>query len=66
MAALKQTFRDISIFGHEVNVVARLASDADAGKALASAAAIAKTGENLTLFPLKLKGISAPVHAAHL
>lgn len=66
VAALKQTFRDISIFGHEVNVVARLASHAKAGKALISAAAIAETGENLALFPLTLKGIAAPIQVAHL
>lgn len=38
------TFRDVSIFGHSVNVTARLAQEALAGQALASAEALTAAG----------------------
>ncbi|MEL7345012.1 MAG: adenylate/guanylate cyclase domain-containing protein [Pseudomonadota bacterium] len=57
------TFRDVSIFGHVVNVTARLASEAEPGKALASADVL---GTSDGTKPLSLKGVEAPVMAATL
>lgn len=57
------TFRDVSIFGHVVNVTARLAGEAAPGKALASADVL---GETEGAKPLTLKGIDKPVLAATL
>lgn len=67
--AAKGLFRDVSIFGVEVNVTARLAAAAAAGEALASreildAAAEADGGLHMRSFDLK--GISRPVEAAAL
>ena len=66
VAAGQRTFRDVSIFGHEVNVVARLAGRAEAGKALASAAIVGAAGESLPTLALDLKGMNQPVEAAYL
>lgn len=60
----KGTFRDISIFGHAVNVTARLASAAQAGQALASGdcATLAKLPMEHAQ-SLEMKGMSTPVTA---
>lgn len=64
VAAGEGTFRDVSIFGHSVNLTARLASAAQAGEALASAeAAQGQPGEAR---PLTLKGVDIPVMAVTL
>jgi adenylate cyclase len=66
--AAKGLFRDVSIFGVEVNVTARLAASAAAGETLASLeileAAKADTGAEMRC--LELKGISRPVRASAL
>lgn len=64
VAAGEGTFRDISIFGHSVNLTARLASAALAGQALASVeAAGGLVGEAR---PLTFKGMENPVTAVTL
>ncbi|QMU59633.1 MAG: hypothetical protein GKR98_16470 [Boseongicola sp.] len=63
----KGTFRDISIFGHSVNVTARLASVADGGQALASdALASAANISTENAQSLDLKGLSSPVKVVTL
>lgn len=65
--AAKGLFRDVSIFGVEVNVTARLAAAAAAGEALASKVLIAAAGVGAgEMRSLDLKGISRPVEAAAL
>jgi adenylate cyclase len=67
--AAKGLFRDVSIFGVEVNVAARLAASAAAGEALASreiCEAAKITGETAGMREFELKGISRPVEAAAL
>ncbi len=54
-------FRDMSIFGHTVNVTARLASEAPAGQALASEAVAAHLGAEFSA--QDLKGIDSPIMA---
>jgi adenylate cyclase len=65
--AARGLFRDVSIFGIEVTVTARLASLAAAGEVLASGdlarAAGVPPGE-VTTRELDLKGLSHPVEAA--
>lgn len=67
--AAKGLFRDVSIFGVEVNVAARLAASAGAGEALASreifeAAGTGAGGAEMRTFDLK--GITRPVEAMAL
>jgi adenylate cyclase len=66
VAALQGSFRDVSIFGRNVNVTARLASNAQAFEALASVelmqAASAEVS-GLESQSLQLKGIAEPVTA---
>lgn len=67
--AAKGLFRDVSIFGVEVNVTARLAAEARAGEALASAEIVTGAGSPPGTGALRrfdLKGISHPVEAATL
>lgn len=64
--AAKGLFRDVSIFGVEVNKTARLASEAGAGDAISSAACLAKAGQSGEMTSYTLKGISEPVEAAIL
>ena len=60
----KGTFRDISIFGHAVNVTARLASSATSGQALASDACAVAAGFPLVdAQTLTMKGMTSPVIA---
>ena len=54
-------FRDMSIFGHTVNVTARLASEAPAGQALATDAVAGHLDAEFAA--RKLKNIDAPVMA---
>ena len=62
--AAQGTFRDISIFGHAVNVTARLASCAKAGQALASDASATSAGMSVTDGEtLQMKGMTEPVIA---
>lgn len=64
VSALQGTFRDISIFGSNVNFTARLASQATASQVLASAENIHASGKELSEFnsqTVELKGFSAPV-----
>lgn len=65
--AAQGLFRDVSIFGVEVNVTARLAAIAGAGEAIASGDILGKAGrKNTALTSHDLKGISRPVEAAPL
>ncbi len=64
VAAGEGTFRDVSIFGHSVNVTARLAGEAPAGKALASIDALGGGEADAKAFALK--GISSPVLAVEI
>lgn len=60
----KGTFRDISIFGHGVNVTARLATAAKAGEALASDASATPAGLSMSnAQTLEMKGMTQPVTA---
>ena len=64
--ALKGMFRDVSIFGQNVNLTARLASQAKASQALISEATIRASGidaAGLESKTFELKGISEPVNA---
>ena len=63
--AARGLFRDVSIFGVEVNVTARLAATAAAGEALASQEILDAAGSVPDeMRTLDLKGISRPVSAA--
>jgi len=64
--AAKGLFRDVSIFGVEVNKTARLAGLAEPGAVLASGAILAAAGETPETQSYDLKGISEPVMAAAL
>ena len=64
VAAGEGTFRDVSIFGHTVNLTARLASVARAGQALASTDAAGGMAGQAR--PLRLKGMQKPVPAVAL
>lgn len=69
VSAMQGTFRDVSIFGINVNIAARLASQAVAGQALVSEANILTAGTQLTtetLQEFELKGISESVKACVL
>ncbi len=64
VTAMQGTFRDISIFGSNVNLAARLASMAEASQVLGSAANIAAAGGNPEDFPhraAEVKGFAEPV-----
>lgn len=65
--AARGLFRDVSIFGVDVNVTARLAASAAAGDALASRDILEATGAGdaeQEMRSFNLKGISHPVEAA--
>ena len=67
--AARGLFRDVSIFGHGVNLTARLASAAARGEALVSADTIAasrRDSEDIELQIFDLKGIKTPVSAARI
>lgn len=64
VSAGEGTFRDVSIFGHTVNVTARLAGAAAPGRALASTDVLGPGVSGAT--PLTLKGIDTPVSAVAL
>lgn len=64
--AAQGLFRDVSIFGVEVNITARLAAQAAAGEALASAEAFTASGRSSETNSYDLKGISRPVEAGAL
>jgi adenylate cyclase len=65
--AAKGLFRDVSIFGVEVNKTARLAALAGPGEVLATAAILEAAGERgLVPTPRELRGLSEPVMAATL
>ena len=64
VSALEGSFRDISVFGRNVNLTARMADKANAGEVLASADLISAAGgspENFSSETVELKGISEPV-----
>jgi adenylate cyclase len=64
--AAKGLFRDVSIFGQNVNLTARLASTAKASEALVSEATMQAAGNTATDMEnrtLELKGLSEPVTA---
>lgn len=64
VSALQGSFRDVSIFGSNVNLTARLASQAAASQALASAENIYATGKEPASFKsqtVELKGFAEPV-----
>ena len=64
--AAKGLFRDVSIFGQNVNLTARLAASAQASEALVSEATVLASGNDaggLESRSLELKGITEPVHA---
>ncbi len=64
VTALQGSFRDVSIFGSNVNLTARLASHATALQALASAENIIASGKKPTSFnceTVELKGFQEPV-----
>lgn len=64
VAAGAGTFRDVSIFGHTVNVAARLASAAPGGRSLVSADTLGSDARNAA--PYELKGIDNPVMAVEI
>jgi adenylate cyclase len=65
--AAQGLFRDVSVFGANVNITARLASEAGAGEAMASQAIADGAGAGQQPFEAyELKGISEPVMAARL
>lgn len=65
--AAKGLFRDVSIFGLEVNKTARLAAVAEPGQALATAAILMAAGERgLQPTPRDLRGLPEPVMSAPL
>lgn len=65
--AQRGLFRDVSIFGVNVNVTARLAGAAAAGEAIASADILSATGDTTRQArAFDLKGIPEPVMAARL
>ncbi len=65
--AAQGLFRDVSIFGVEVNVTARLAAKAAAKEAIASRSILEKAGQPVAqVQSYELKGISEPVEAASL
>lgn len=64
VSALQGTFRDISIFGNNVNLTARLASQAKPMQALSSRETIVAAGEKPEAYSfesVELKGFSEPV-----
>ena len=64
VSALEGTFRDVSIFGSNVNLTARMASRAQASQVLGSEANILAAGKQPSAFAsesLELKGFSEPV-----
>lgn len=64
VTALQGSFRDVSIFGSNVNLTARLASQAVASQALGSAENIVASGKELASFShetVELKGFPEPV-----
>jgi adenylate cyclase len=64
VSALQGMFRDVSIFGINVNLTARLASQAVASQVLGSAENILAAGKELTTFnhqSVELKGFAEPV-----
>ena len=64
VTALQGTFRDVSIFGSNVNLTARLASHATASQALGSSENIIASGKSPAAFSyetVELKGFSEPV-----
>ena len=64
VSALKDTFRDVSIFGSNVNLTARMASRAKASEVLASADNIIAAGRQPAEFShktLELKGFAQPI-----
>ena len=66
VSALQGTFRDISIFGNNVNLAARLASEAKPMQALSTRESIIAAGEKPETYQfetLELKGFSEPVDA---
>ncbi len=66
VSALQDTFRDVSVFGSNVNLTARLASNAAPNQALATAETIRAGGRNLADYQsraLELKGFDEPVDA---
>lgn len=64
VAAGQGTFRDVSVFGHTVNLTARLASAAPAGRALVSTDTAGKDGSSAVA--VDLKGFDQPVMAITL
>jgi len=66
VSALQDTFRDVSVFGSNVNLTARLASKAAPNQALATMENIRAGGkepENFRSQALELKGFDEPVEA---
>ena len=64
VSALQGSFRDVSIFGSNVNLTARMASQAAASQALASAENISAAGKEPAGFKsqtVELKGFTEPV-----
>ncbi len=64
VSALQGSFRDVSIFGSNVNLTARMASHAKASQALASADNIVAAGKNPDAYnheSVELKGFEKPV-----
>lgn len=64
VAALQGSFRDISIFGINVNLTARMASKAEASQVLGSAESITAAGKDPASFnseSVELKGFAEPV-----
>lgn len=68
VSALQGSFRDVSIFGRNMNITARLAAQAAAGEALVSAELVKASGDmpSAVARELQLKGIAEPVTAYSL
>lgn len=64
--AAQGSFRDVSVFGEAINLVARLSDAAGAGEVLLSHEAALATGINGPWLSLSLKGFDAPVSAHKL
>lgn len=69
VASVGNDLQEVSAFGYDVNVAARLSDAAEAGEVLISEAALNAAGKQkntVDLQPFTLKGVETPIMAGHL
>ncbi len=69
VASVGNDLQEVSAFGYDVNVAARLSDAAEAGEVLISEAALNAAGKQknaVDLQPFTLKGVEKPIMAGHL